>query len=298
MPGEKLAFMVIFAISNGPLAFSVLLFRNSLVFHSMDKLISCFIHISPALLTYCIRWHQPEIKEMGEMLDFTICDVDDSECYNLLWATFIPTACFAGHQFFNFLFLSFICPPKEGYLTIYKYLVGDEQSRGKMFGLVSCAPPSLRQLMFSCINICFAFMTLLPTMLWYKSQHAHLAFLVVVTFVCIYNGASFYIDVFSQRYAKRLSRVAHDHTKTQMHRMSMKMKMSQRNLKEDKRGSGKTMKERFSTKSTAKARKPGKGAKNGGGEAEQSGEVTNVLTTTGSVRAGSTTPQDVMESQV
>jgi hypothetical protein len=40
---------------------------------------------------------------------------------------------------------------------------------------------SLRQALFSLINITFAFMTFLPTMLWYQSQLAHLVFLVVVS---------------------------------------------------------------------------------------------------------------------
>jgi hypothetical protein len=96
----------------------------------MDKLISCFIHISPALLTYCIRWHQQEIQEFSpRYTDFTICQLEDSECYNLMWATFIPTACFAGHQLFNFIVLTCVCPPKEGYLTIYKYLAGTSIDR-------------------------------------------------------------------------------------------------------------------------------------------------------------------------
>ena len=45
-----------FALVNGPLAWSILIFRNSLVFHDIDRTTSTFIHLSPALMSWCIRW--------------------------------------------------------------------------------------------------------------------------------------------------------------------------------------------------------------------------------------------------
>ena len=46
----------LFTLVNGPLAWSILIFRNSLVFHDVDRTTSTFIHLSPALLSWCIRW--------------------------------------------------------------------------------------------------------------------------------------------------------------------------------------------------------------------------------------------------
>lgn len=40
----------------GPLAWSILAWRNSLVFHSLDKTTSLFIHLTPNLLFYALRW--------------------------------------------------------------------------------------------------------------------------------------------------------------------------------------------------------------------------------------------------
>ena len=45
-----------FAMASGPLAWSVFVFRNSLVFHDIDNMTSVFIHLSPAMLFWCIRW--------------------------------------------------------------------------------------------------------------------------------------------------------------------------------------------------------------------------------------------------
>ncbi len=40
----------------GPLAWAVLAWRNSLVFHSLDKITSLFIHLTPGILLHSLRW--------------------------------------------------------------------------------------------------------------------------------------------------------------------------------------------------------------------------------------------------
>lgn len=49
-PTNKRLFMVAYAVSHGPLIWAVGLFKNSLVFHSVDKTISAFIHVSPYMV--------------------------------------------------------------------------------------------------------------------------------------------------------------------------------------------------------------------------------------------------------
>ena len=46
----------LFSIASGPLAGAIVMWRNSLVFHSMDKMTSMFIHILPSLVTFSKRW--------------------------------------------------------------------------------------------------------------------------------------------------------------------------------------------------------------------------------------------------
>ena len=49
-------FIVLFCFANGPLLWATALWRNSLVFHSVDKMTSLFIHISPAITVTTLRW--------------------------------------------------------------------------------------------------------------------------------------------------------------------------------------------------------------------------------------------------
>lgn len=46
-----------FLLANGPLAFAVPVWRNSLVFHDVEKITSLYIHIFPGLLTYALKWY-------------------------------------------------------------------------------------------------------------------------------------------------------------------------------------------------------------------------------------------------
>jgi hypothetical protein len=48
--------LLVFVFGNGPLLCAIVAWRNSLVFHSLDKTTSLFIHVFPCLLTYCTRW--------------------------------------------------------------------------------------------------------------------------------------------------------------------------------------------------------------------------------------------------
>ena len=55
-------FQVLFLVCNGPLAWSVLAFAQSLVFHSHAHMTSVFVHVSPMLLSYAIRWRRDRAR--------------------------------------------------------------------------------------------------------------------------------------------------------------------------------------------------------------------------------------------
>ncbi len=58
-----------FALSFGPLCFAIILWHNSLVFHSIDKLTSFFLHAFPPMLYHLIRWQlikTPAIKSWDQ----------------------------------------------------------------------------------------------------------------------------------------------------------------------------------------------------------------------------------------
>ena len=67
-PRSPLVFELAFMSANGPLAWAILAWRNSLVFHDIDKITSLFIHAAPPLLMYTQRWHYRTSSAGGQQL--------------------------------------------------------------------------------------------------------------------------------------------------------------------------------------------------------------------------------------
>lgn len=55
-PLSTLIYTAAFTLTNGSVLWAITTWRNSLVFHSSDKVTSVFIHIFPALVTYTLCW--------------------------------------------------------------------------------------------------------------------------------------------------------------------------------------------------------------------------------------------------
>ncbi len=56
-------FTAAFILVNGPVLWAIVMWRNSMVFHSLDKMTSFSIHFLPALCTYAQRWYLGGAKE-------------------------------------------------------------------------------------------------------------------------------------------------------------------------------------------------------------------------------------------
>ena len=58
---SEVVFKVLFSLANGPILFALIMWKNSLALHDFDKSLSVFLHLTPALATWCWRWfgHDP-----------------------------------------------------------------------------------------------------------------------------------------------------------------------------------------------------------------------------------------------
>jgi len=87
-PWSETLFAICFALANGPLFIAVALFRNSLVFHSVDHQTSLLIHCVPCFCSYIIRWHNEALRVpsliSGTDLNFAMPDPATTGFY-LLW---------------------------------------------------------------------------------------------------------------------------------------------------------------------------------------------------------------------
>ncbi len=119
----------LFIFTMGPLCWSVPLFRNSLILHSLDKLTSVFIHLCPALLLWCIRWY-PSLA--GTERPFVVCH-DYPTCNSTMYETvYFPLMGWSIWAVLYYLKVFIISASKietRGYDTLFKYLTEDHASK-------------------------------------------------------------------------------------------------------------------------------------------------------------------------
>ena len=213
----------VFAFANGPLAWAIMTWRNSLVFHDVDKITSTFIHLFPPLLTFAMRWHP-------------LCwqrDWFPNECHEGEYAAH------AIHGEFTFLRDGVLYPAlfylmwQLGYLvitevTMKSYIYDDPDmqtslrwlttdTRGGMYKLVTGCCVRIRvlqqgelldattmktKLIFVVAQFLYTLIVLLPVVLLHRHYILHCIWLCYLFGVCVWNGGSYYIEVFSRRYQK------------------------------------------------------------------------------------------------
>eukprot|EP00753_Platysulcus_tardus_P020104 PLAT7749.2.p1 GENE.PLAT7749.2~~PLAT7749.2.p1 ORF type:complete len:253 (+),score=100.43 PLAT7749.2:217-975(+) len=194
LPDNKYAMAVAFGISTGPMAWATALFRNSMVFHSLDKITSVFIHLTPGLVMYCIRWYGSANSPVGFQPLYAVCPVDE-DCAGFFWLSVVPYLLCICHQLLYVFLIKCVCklPEDRNYLTLYRWVT----STNPLF--TRCKPRD-RLLGFTLFNNVYAAISFSLTTLWYRSQVLQFAFHALLVTVSSWNGANFYVEVFSLRY--------------------------------------------------------------------------------------------------
>ena len=200
-------------LCNGPLLFAVGLFRNSLVFHSLDKITSLFIHLSPALVTFCVRWFGTDAATGQPVPDtgvtslgrFRVCSVQALEtlgegearpaCGTAAWQLGAPVLFYIAWGVVYMVCITFVWPlPKdESYQTSFRWL-----TRGGPMRVLRKMP--LGWLVYCLVNVAVTTVMMALTMLMNRWYEVHFACIFLAMTVSIYNGGSFYIEVFSRKY--------------------------------------------------------------------------------------------------
>ncbi|KAF4582936.1 F-box protein [Ophiocordyceps camponoti-floridani] len=208
-PSSKRLFTATYGLAFGNNAASIVMWRNSLVFHSLDKVTSLFIHIMPCVTLHCLVHLMPlEQQEQRFPAIWTIKNsVPGSPtayanvASMLAWSTF-P---YAVWQLSYFFLITVRRRDKiaAGRPTSFTWL-RRSYSNTWIGKLVLSLPDSLQEPTYMMIQYSYAVLTMLPCPLWFNNQHASSAFLLVLFAWSVYNGSTYYIDVFGKRFQKEL----------------------------------------------------------------------------------------------
>lgn len=208
-PGSKRLFISAYCLAFGNNAVAIIMWRNSLVFHSFDKVTSLFIHIMPCATLHCIvHLCDPEhqLERFPAVYAIKHSPPGSPTAYAnlvsmLTWST-IP---YAVWQLSYYFFITVRRREKiaAGRPTSFTWL-RKSYSKAWIGRLVLSLPESLQESAFMLIQYSYAVATMLPCPLWFYSRWASATFLMVVFIWSIHNGSTYYIDVFGKRFQKEL----------------------------------------------------------------------------------------------
>ncbi|KAK4147110.1 uncharacterized protein C8A04DRAFT_9168 [Dichotomopilus funicola] len=208
-PDSKRLFTAVYCLAFGNNAVAIIMWRNSLVFHSFDKVTSLFIHIMPCATLHCIvHLIDPAFQQERFPALWTIKNspAGSSTAYAnvfsmLAWSS-IP---YAFWQLSYYFFITVRRREKiaAGRPTSFTWL---RKSYSKVWigKIVLGLPDALQEPAFMLIQYIYAVLTMLPCPLWFFSRWASGAFLTLVFAWSVYNGSTYYIDVFGKRFQKEL----------------------------------------------------------------------------------------------
>ncbi|KAI1978415.1 hypothetical protein LOZ51_000118 [Ophidiomyces ophidiicola] len=218
-PRSKRLFLSTYCLAYGNNAVAIAMWRNSMVFHSLDKVTSLFIHIMPPVTLHCIVHltpHELLQKRFPAAYNIKYSSVGSPGHYSLagmmLWAS-IP---YAIWQLSYHLLITVRRREKiaAGRPTSFTWL---RRSYAKTWigKFVLSLPEPLQEPAFMLIQYIYALLTLTPCPLWFWYRWASSTFLFVVFVWSIYNGATYYIDVFGKRFQNELEQLKRDVSKWQ-----------------------------------------------------------------------------------
>ncbi|KAI8602090.1 hypothetical protein EDD21DRAFT_304222 [Dissophora ornata] len=203
-PQSQALLGAVWLLSLGPLAFAIVTWRNSLVLHSLDKVTSVYIHMSPPIALYVVRWLYP--------------DPDHTRYPALKGMDVLPTvsslmAAIALYLTWQVAYYVFVVVRQREKIeagkrvTSYTWLLNDPKG-----GMISKAAHTFGAkysiITFMAMQLVYTFVTCLFALLLYRNFKLNTLFLVGLFNVSVWNGACYYMEVFSKQYEKQLSMLA------------------------------------------------------------------------------------------
>ncbi|CAL8575497.1 hypothetical protein XPA_001417 [Xanthoria parietina] len=210
-PQSKRLFISTYCLAYGNNAIAIAMWRNSMVFHSLDKVTSLFIHIMPPVTLHCLVHLTSATfqKERFPAIYAIKYSPPDSKEHYSLWSMMVwATVPYAVWQL-SYHFLITVRRREKiaaGRPTSFTWL---RKSYAKTWigRLVLSLPETLHEPAFMLVQYGYAIATMIPCPLWFWYRWLSASFLLAVFSWSIYNGATYYIDVFGTRFQKELEQL-------------------------------------------------------------------------------------------
>ncbi|KAG8471840.1 hypothetical protein CXB51_036868 [Gossypium anomalum] len=202
-PKNEKLFMICFSFAEGPLAWALIVWRCSLVFSSMDKIISVLIHLLPGIVFFTIRWWNPATFEAmhpeGTPHRFSWPYVEDKS-YLWTWLFGVPLAAYTLWQVLYFLIVNVLRRQRllrdPEVMTSYRELSKKAQKANNIWWRLSgLLGDQNRLLMYILLQAVFTVATMALTVPIFLSYEFHAIFQILKVSASVWNGGSFLLEV-------------------------------------------------------------------------------------------------------
>lgn len=200
---ERKAYLLLFAIVEGPLAMAVGVTGNSLVFHSFELTASLFIHASPMLVGWTFRWYGQAVEAhypglLGGATSLLV-PVD-------LWSDLaLPAICYYFAwwvPYTTWLLTDGVTRPERGYDTVFANF------RPLVEGQLGIKDVRLAALTYMCLHAVATNLAWIISVGCYASFYFHTFIVCSMLFLAIKSGASMYeyliLDSYDEALRKEL----------------------------------------------------------------------------------------------
>ncbi|WVF71914.1 hypothetical protein IAT40_006724 [Kwoniella sp. CBS 6097] len=201
-PSSTVLFICCYLLTLGPIASAIITWRNSLVFHSLDKMISIFIHIYPPIVLTVIRHLDANAEQRYPGLKH----VNDYKWYTMILLSGVPYVLWQA-AYYKFISLDRKSKIESGQRqNSFHYMLNDK--RGPIGKALQGIRPEHRELWFIFGQLIYSIIFMIPpAALLINSRRASSAFLVIIFAVSAWNGASFYVEVFGRKFERELEKL-------------------------------------------------------------------------------------------
>ncbi|GFZ45818.1 hypothetical protein JCM24511_03548 [Saitozyma sp. JCM 24511] len=201
-PSSTKLFICSYLLTMGPLASAIITWRNSLVFHSLDKVTSLFIHVYPPVVLTVIRHNYANAEQRYPGL----AQVNDYSWYTMILLAGVPYILWQA-AYYKFISIDRKSKIESGQrANSFQYMLNDK--RGPIGKALQGIKPEHREPWFIFGQLIYSIVFMVPpAVLFIHSAKASAAFLAIIFSVSAWNGATFYVEVFGRKFERELERL-------------------------------------------------------------------------------------------
>ncbi|XP_002977825.2 uncharacterized membrane protein C776.05 [Selaginella moellendorffii] len=202
-PKNERLFMVCFAFAEGPLAWALIIWRCSLVFSSIDKIISVLIHLLPGLVFFIVRWWDPSTFSLHSTEltgPWPAWPLVQTRTDLWTWLFAVPLAAYTVWQILYFLIVNVLRRQRllndPEIMTSYRELSRKASRANNIWWRLSgILGAQNRFVMYAVLQALLTVATMALTVLMFKSYRLHCAFELLKVAAAIWNGGNFLFEV-------------------------------------------------------------------------------------------------------